>query len=273
MATAQQSVFAKVLIGVDGLDGGRDAIALGRMLSGAHGSLVLGHVHNDGDDPGLPFLEGERQAADVDAELATVAAMSVGSGLHSLVAGEHADLLVVGSSHRSLLGRVFVSNDTRSALNGAGCAIAVAPRGYAHTVGELKTIGVGYDESLESQAAVAIARELAQQSGAALKALQVVPLPNAAYAGTAMVPWGGALDAALTDAKQTMGALDGIEGDAVLGVAGEELAAFGAGVDLLVVGSRGYGPVKSLILGSTSAYLAGSARCPLLVLPRVAGAA
>ena len=41
-------------------------------------------------------------------------------------------------------------------------------------------------------------------------------------------------------------------------------------LDLLVVGSRNYGPVKRLVLGSTSNYLARHARGPLLVLPRVA---
>jgi nucleotide-binding universal stress UspA family protein len=56
----------------------------------------------------------------------------------------------------------------------------------------------------------------------------------------------------------------------VYGLAGEELAAFGDQVDILVVGSRGYGPVKRLVLGSTSDYLERHARCPLLVLPRVA---
>ena len=42
-----------------------------------------------------------------------------------------------------------------------------------------------------------------------------------------------------------------MEGHAVYGLAGEELAAFGDQVDILVVGSRGYGPVKRLVLGST----------------------
>ena len=55
------------------------------------------------------------------------------------------------------------------------------------------------------------------------------------------------------------------------GLAGEELAAFGDEVQLLVVGSRGYGPMKRLILGSTSGYLERHARCSLLVLPRSAG--
>jgi hypothetical protein len=55
----------------------------------------------------------------------------------------------------------------------------------------------------------------------------------------------------------------------VYGLAGEELAAFGDQLDLLVVGSRGYGPVKRLVLGSTSDHLERHARCSLLVLTRV----
>jgi hypothetical protein len=38
-------------------------------------------------------------------------------------------------------------------------------------------------------------------------------------------------------------------------------------VDLLVVGSRGYGSLGRLMNGSTSNYLAGHVHCPLLVLP------
>ena len=64
--------------------------------------------------------------------------------------------------------------------------------------------------------------------------------------------------------------MEGVDGKVVIGIAGEELAAFGAGVDLLVVGSRGYGPLKRLILGSTSEHLASHARSPVLVLPRQA---
>jgi hypothetical protein len=39
-------------------------------------------------------------------------------------------------------------------------------------------------------------------------------------------------------------------------------------VDLLVVGSRGYGPAGRLFHGSVSNYLVRHAACPLLVLPR-----
>ena len=74
----------------------------------------------------------------------------------------------------------------------------------------------------------------------------------------------------LEEADGRMKQLPGVEGHAVYGLAGEELAAFGDQLDLLVVGSRGYGPVKRLVLGSTSEYLERHARCSLIVLPRVA---
>jgi nucleotide-binding universal stress UspA family protein len=46
------------------------------------------------------------------------------------------------------------------------------------------------------------------------------------------------------------------------------LAAASAHFDLLVCGSRGYGPMRSVILGSLSRELTRSAACPLLVVPR-----
>jgi nucleotide-binding universal stress UspA family protein len=47
----------------------------------------------------------------------------------------------------------------------------------------------------------------------------------------------------------------------------DELAAVSTGLDLLICGSRGYGPVRSLVVGGVSWELAHRARCPLLVVP------
>src|SRR5262249_10206696 len=82
-----------------------------------------------------------------------------------------------------------------------------------------------------------------------------------------------AIDAIIAEAKKRLEGLDGVDGDAVYGLTGEELAAFGDEVDLLVVGSRSYGPWQRLVVGSTSDYLERHARCPLLVMPRASGAA
>ena len=74
----------------------------------------------------------------------------------------------------------------------------------------------------------------------------------------------------LAEANDRLKELSGVEARAVYGLAGEELAAFGDQVEILVVGSRSYGPVRRLVLGSTSDYLERHARCSLLVLPRSA---
>jgi nucleotide-binding universal stress UspA family protein len=38
--------------------------------------------------------------------------------------------------------------------------------------------------------------------------------------------------------------------------------------DVLVCGSRGYGPLRSLLLGGVSRRVVDAAHCPVLVLPR-----
>jgi nucleotide-binding universal stress UspA family protein len=277
-------MFRQVIVGVDGRPSGRDAIALARVLVAPEGRITLVHVHHGelgsggtadapGDDDARRLLEQERDATAVDAELAPVPAPSVGRGLHQAVESLDADVLVVGSCSRGFIGRVVVGNDTRAALNGAPCAVAVAPLGYATDLREIRTVGIGYDGSPESKEALALAREVAGRHGAVLRALQVVQLPASPWSSFAGAAWGTALEELIDGAGRDLDALDGVDGDVVVGLAGEELAEFGERVDLLVVGSRGYGPVRRLILGSTSEFLAGHARSPLLVLPRSATAA
>ena len=62
--------------------------------------------------------------------------------------------------------------------------------------------------------------------------------------------------------------LDDVDARVELGLPGEDLASFSKELDLLVTGSRGYGPLGRTIHGSTSNYLQRHARSPLLVLPR-----
>ena len=81
--------------------------------------------------------------------------------------------------------------------------------------------------------------------------------------------FGDTIEELLQEAEARLGKLPDITGHVVYGLAGEELAAFGDQVDFLVVGSRSYGPVRRLVVGSTSDYLERHARCSLLVLSRV----
>ena len=179
-------------------------------------------------------------------------------------------MLVVGSSRRGVIGRVLLGDDTRAALNGAPCAIAIAPAGYDAEPGLMREIGVGFNASVESEHAVGVARELARQHGAKLSAMEAVSLPTYAYMGGAV---GTVLQDLVKDARLRVEGLEGVEPHAVYGQAAEELALYSASLDLLVVGSRDYGPVGRLVHGSTSRQLARSARCPVLVLTRAARAA
>ena len=61
-------------------------------------------------------------------------------------------------------------------------------------------------------------------------------------------------------------------GEVVTGNPATELAYAGNDLDLLVTGSRNYGPVRRLMLGSTSTRLVHEAPCPVLVLTRGAEA-
>jgi nucleotide-binding universal stress UspA family protein len=49
---------------------------------------------------------------------------------------------------------------------------------------------------------------------------------------------------------------------------GKLLEAAEMGVDLLVLGSRGFGPVMRLLIGSVSSHVIRQASCPVLVVPR-----
>jgi nucleotide-binding universal stress UspA family protein len=277
-------MFNSVLVGVDRHGGGRDAIALSSKLLAPDGELSLAHVHA-GDvrigrrsttehnlaerEQSLELLEHARAAAGVQAKLHSRESSSVGRGLHELCEVIGADLLVVGSSRRGLVGRVLIGDDTHAALNGAPCAIAVAPAGYAELPVAIREVGVGYNGSPESQHAMAVARRVAAEHDARLSAFEAVSLPTYAFIG-GPAPIDGAIEDLVDDARERIAALGGVEPHAVYGNPVEELTLYSASLDLLILGSRDYGPIGRLVHGSTCGQLARTARCPLLVLTRAA---
>jgi len=279
-------MFKNVLVGVDGRQGGHDAIALARRLAAPDATITLAHIY--GSEWLLPrgvqlvaslaaeesqgLLLTERARAGIDAHLVSGSQSSPGRGLHEISDRHHADLLIVGSSRHALLGRALVGDDTRAALNGAPCAVAIAPRGYAQIGDELRTIGVGYDGSAQAQAALSAARELAHRHGARIEALWVVSLQEVRDDCPIPAYWQQATDTLIEHRRQELGCLVGIDGDATYGGPREELSRLGDRVDLLIIGSRNYGPMQRLFHGTTSTYLVRHLACPLLQLPRVAGA-
>ena len=148
----------KVLVAVDGASGGRDAIALARLLAPPGARMVLTNVYGVGGDadssaPGL-----------------------AGRALHRLARKESAQLLVVGSSHRGPTGRTMLGGQTLAALNGSSCAVAIAPRGYGLAEPALRTVGAGDAGLPESELAVRTARQLAERYGAELEIRAVTRL-------------------------------------------------------------------------------------------------
>jgi len=271
--------FRKVVVGVDDQQGGRDAAALAADLVAADGSVMLVTVHiRDllvGRSSGTELQTVERSRAvepkaavnkDVDQSL-RVDSTSVGRGLHEFAESEQADLLVIGSCRRGLLGRVMIGDDTADALNSAPCAVAIAPFGFDEHPRRLMEIGVAYNGSPESEEALTVARALALQHDARVSAFEAVAVP-----ASLALPGAGAVIEELPElvdqARGRITALGDVEPHAAYGVPAEELALYSASLDLLVVGSRGYGPFGRLLHGSTSRQLARTARCPLLILTR-----
>ncbi len=276
-------MFRQVVVGISEHGRGRDAIALAQKLA-RDGELTLAYVYVGGSgidhsvtgpynavgrDRGLGLLDCARRDARLDARLHGIGSSSVARGLRELAVRHGADLVVLGSRRRSLLEGVMVGDPTRAALNGAPCAVAIAPAGYANQPHVMRKIGVGYDGSPESEHALELARRIANEHGARLSAFRVVALSRTQSArGRSQLS--DSIEALVDKARGQIAALGGVEPHASHGHAAEELAVYSASLDLLVVGSRGYGPIGRLIHGSTSGLLTHTARCPLLVLPRAA---
>jgi nucleotide-binding universal stress UspA family protein len=193
--------------------------------------------------------------------------------LHDLAVEHEAALISVGATRRGRLGRLVPGSTAAKLLHGAPCAVVTVPEG-AET-GPIRSIGVAYDGREQSRHALAAARRLASGLGARLVLLGAYDLPM--FAGPALsTSWD--IDPAKRDAfaRRLQEAAAGIpdmevETRVLIGSADEILAA-ADDVDLLVTGSRGYGPVRSVLLGGVSRRLVDNAPCPVLVVPRSADA-
>lgn len=272
-------MFKNVIVGIDGRSGGRDAVALGRRLLDPQGRLTLVHVHLEttavivhefdsvARDEDRRLLEREREAAGGEAEVAGVGGTSVAVGLHRYAEEHAADLLVVGTCRRGVLGRVLAGDDTRDSLRCAPCAVAISPLGYHEVAAGIEVIGVGYDASAESGAALVKARELADDGGVEIHVLIVVAAVR--FDGSTLSPLNGvmATDPSLDEMRRRLAELDHVTARPAFGISVEELGTFGEDVDLLLLGSPSEGADGRLVANRVSKQLARAGRFPLLVVP------
>jgi nucleotide-binding universal stress UspA family protein len=277
-------MFNRILVGVDGHAGGRDAIALATQLAEPEAELTIAHIADTRLMPrrgaamllaieieeSRRLLKEEQDLAGVEATRALWADHNVGRGLHELAADWNADLLVIGSSHRGRLGSVFPGDSMRQSLNGAPCAVAVAPHGYTATIHAFETIGVGYDGSSESEWALKVGRDVAHRFDASVCALAVISPESIRDGKPTPDDWPEFATHLVDSERRRVDALAEVDGEVRYGDPSKTLARFAEQLDLLVVGSRSYGAVARMFNPSTSNYLACRAPCPLLVVPRTA---
>ena len=268
--------------GFDGSERGADAVRLGAVLA-----RTTGHRLRVVRVQPLPSEADQRVAAErmsgelepvlkplgVRAEAVPVDGGSPARVLQGLAEADDVGVLVVGSTHRAGLGRVLPGSVAERLLSGAPCPVAVAPRGYEPL--ELRVIAVGYDGSAEATAALELAAAIGKAAAATLRVIAVRrPAPTAAAAqAEAIATAGGSADlqtrlqAAVAALPAELRALPIIERGEP---AHHLLTRAEERVDLMLLGSRGYGPVRAVLLGSVSATVVRAAPCPVLVTPRSA---
>lgn len=285
-----RSPHGPILVGYDGSDESRDALALAKQLARATDSrLLLGWIEPVGpfDLPHEVVLEPIQERAeraldeiardlrDQGFEVGTRVGLlgSAAQGIHELAESDAAELIVVGSSHRGRIGRAIAGTVGKRLLHGAPCPVAIAPRGFAQARRrERTTLGVAYDGSPEARAALEEARYLALKLHATLKVIAVAevigPPHPAVDAETLSVVSRERAQAWLHEARVALRDDFTVATYMAVGDPGRRLEAASVGLDLLVVGSRGYGPVRRVVLGSASSHLVEHCDCPLVVVPR-----
>jgi nucleotide-binding universal stress UspA family protein len=271
--------------GHDGTDRGDDALALADRFAGLYGAqLLVLHVvpmpairdqftgpvlEQLEQDAGAVLARASQRMASRGPEPRTVFASSPAAGLQQVCAGEGAALVTIGPSHRGPIGRILAGTTGDRLLSGAPCPVALAPRGYAAAEERLQKVTVGYDGSPEAQVALDVAADVARRAG--------VELHIVAVAERAHVPMADAMNRSMHEEAERLaaegvdrlgGELD-VRGEVLAGEPGAALAsAVRDAADLLIIGSRRYGPARSVLAGSVGHHLARASTAPVLLVPR-----
>jgi nucleotide-binding universal stress UspA family protein len=239
--------------------------------------VVVGYVENERGEDARRLAERIVERDGGELKVVQVEKGSAADALQALAEKGEADLIVLGSTHHAHVGSVAPGSVAEHLLHGARCRLMIAPKGYAegdHSQDRLRVAAVGFDGMAESFAALDEAARLAAKFGGSLRVIGVATPVPAMGAGAAVQAGAEAgpdfqtqLNNAVAELPPELRALPVFErGDPVQKL----LEAAEMGVDLLVLGSRGFGPVMRLLIGSISSRVIRKAPCPVLVVPRPA---
>ncbi len=291
-------MFENVLVGYDGTARSDDAVALASLIAasaGHHITAVCVYWYlPTGGGAGASYAGPDMRPGDLEEAVARIAdqyggAIEVESvanpssprALQELVESREFDLVVVGSTGRGKLGRTLPGTTADRLLHGSPCPVAVAPVGFRDRAPErLTRVGVAYCPEPDAQPALEVAGELARETGAELDVISAfdgAAIERIRYGalgvGEVIVDARESASADLDHAVRMIGPDVTVRTRLLDGSAVDVLTQQAANLDLLVLGSRGYGPVGRVLLGSVSHRLMLQSTAPLLVVPRSAGLA
>ena len=282
---------ATYIAGYDGSPESHSAVEVAARLAEAAGAEVVAvnvYPHGTAIYWVAPTV---MQSAEIEAELRASAkqtlekldvpgvtgmvlkADSPARGLHDQAVATGAEMIVVGTTHHGPFGRLAPGSVGMHLLHGAPCPVVAVPAECGDR--PIKTIGVAYDGRRESRAALEQADALAGQLGARLVVLgasqpAVMPVAMAGgyYPADVIEKAEQAFQSMLDEAAA--GTRSGAECHLLGGAPAAALVDATSDIDLLVTGSRGYGSVRGVLLGSVSRHLVDHAHCPVVVVPRPA---
>lgn len=285
--------FERIAAAIDSHPEGDDAAVLASAICRAvKGDVILASVEPElalvipGADwrrmrrETTAMLGRTREAFAPTARPAVDSDLSAARGLRRILAEQHRQLVVCGSSHRGDNGRVSIGHTTRQLVEDERYALAIAPRGLSgHGELAIKHVGVGYDGGPEAHAALAWAAAIAEGSGARLSVRGVIDdrVPALGWPSLWIEPFRESWNEVMDEEVQTLrssieAATAGLPVPVTVTVERDTPAAslidLSLTSDLLVIGSRKWGPMARLLLGGTGEALVRGAYCSLLIVPR-----
>ena len=296
IAVAAQRVVSRTMrlthiaAGADGSDEGKDAVALAAglaSLTGAGLSLVNVFPTVLFPSPGTTDRATLRKQADEslrrdrdelapDAIPHSVADLSVSRALMHFAQETHVEMMVIGSSRDAPPGRARIGRRGRQLLHDMPFALALAPRGSRTSAFELGRVGLGDDGGPEAKVARDVAIGLCRAASATLVIKSVIDSSYPILAGIAPASLpdheaGGEYQRShvQNELERQAAEIDvPTEVSSVLGDPGHVLRSVSDDVDLIVVGSRRWGPIARLVTGGVGETLVADAGCPIVIAPR-----